>query len=636
MNGARDIAIRRCTLRVTRRGGWSWGAESQVLTRAALDRLPALLESWLQRFGGSLPDGHEIMEQVKVTVRLDAKEWREFISGEELSTPTLQHMRSAVDAVLGPAPGASPELAAAASASTPEVADAAAMSAQSPTALEATSSHTSLPGAALAALLNEWQDCGQLAVRLSALPEAVLELWAARLLRSRATSVAVRLPSPEEAAALRRQAEATVLHMQGGRARQLVRTVLFLQKLTREFLLAEGDALAILRDCWQESCEPLTTPTSRTPRAAASAESGIAANEEHGLVAGAPPTLLVPARISASAGSEVDVSCALPFLMLGPLSRSGYLTALAAVIDAARAGEWARGFALGLARKALNPPLRGWRRSDEEWAAAAAFAGLHECKEELIFGAGRVLRPQLPVLNGSVASNLIQGHRASAAWLLVGGAEGQLLLVDEDGVAPCAAAPITTLASLVAPTSSLVFVDSEAATDANLDVLDDLQIPYACAASLAHRASVVSFVSRHHGRLWTSAHGCQRGRARALAERGADLCAEALANWRAILEERPALRPGADPAFESALAFAASFALGTIAWTLWHKRERPSPQAALARFADLDARVRIDASTVRVKLPLGGRSWDLRDHGLLADVRGVPWLDGRTVTFGMG
>ena len=87
---------------------------------------------------------------------------------------------------------------------------------------------------------------------------------------------------------------------------------------------------------------------------------------------------------------------------------------------------------------------------------------------------------------------------------------------------------------------------------------------------------------------------------------------------------------------ETSLTLAASLALGTIAWTLWREREVTDPLLALERFGDLDARVHSTAATLHVRLPLGRRFWDLRDHGLLADVHDVPWLDGRAITFGAG
>jgi hypothetical protein len=90
------------------------------------------------------------------------------------------------------------------------------------------------------------------------------------------------------------------------------------------------------------------------------------------------------------------------------------------------------------------------------------------------------------------------------------------------------------------------------------------------------------------------------------------------------------------PGLDRSLALAAALGLGTIAWTLWRDREPTDPLLALDRFGDLGARVQIDATRVRVRLPLGRRHDDLLEHGLLADVPGAPWLAGRVVEFAGG
>jgi hypothetical protein len=56
----------------------------------------------------------------------------------------------------------------------------------------------------------------------------------------------------------------------------------------------------------------------------------------------------------------------------------------------------------------------------------------------------------------------------------------------------------------------------------------------------------------------------------------------------------------------------------------------------LDRFADFEALVRADAASVTVSLPMGRRFLDLQAHGLLADVRDVPWFGGRILQFRSG
>jgi hypothetical protein len=325
----------------------------------------------------------------------------------------------------------------------------------------------------------------------------------------------------------------------------------------------------------------------------------------------------------------------LPFLLLTPLSRAGYLARLAAALEAVQATGLAAGVALGLAHKCLAVPQRGWLREAGSLAAAAAFAGMPSADSDLILGAGRALRTQLGLLDGCITEQMLRGHRTEAGWLLAGHAPDSLVLFDEDGLAPVAVGGLAALAASMAPSSAVVFVPASTANPAIFDTLDELQIPYASDGHPGARPGCESFVARDGTRLWTSAHGNQQGRARGLAGRGTALVESALANWNAF-QDRSAQRPGLDAPFEISLSLAAGFALSALAWTLWRHRARATAQAALENFADLDARVRVTPGRVHVMLPMGRRAWDLRDHGLLGDVPEVPWLGARTVTFGVG
>lgn len=80
-------------------------------------------------------------------------------------------------------------------------------------------------------------------------------------------------------------------------------------------------------------------------------------------------------------------------------------------------------------------------------------------------------------------------------------------------------------------------------------------------------------------------------------------------------------------------SIAVDAAMATIAWTLWHDREPCDAALAIERFRTLSALVRFDGSTVRIRLPLGRRFLDLKEHGLLDSVSGLPWLPGRDVVF---
>ena len=76
------------------------------------------------------------------------------------------------------------------------------------------------------------------------------------------------------------------------------------------------------------------------------------------------------------ATAVADVACALPFLLLGPLAQTGYLSALGPALQPAGLQAQTAVFATALAYMVLGPLERGWRRRPEDLAAAAAFAGL--------------------------------------------------------------------------------------------------------------------------------------------------------------------------------------------------------------------------------------------------------------------
>ena len=67
-----DVVVRRCSVEVVRRGGWSWGPDPDALVRRVLDALPALLS---RELAGLPDDDHvEITEPVVLDVRVRLSE----------------------------------------------------------------------------------------------------------------------------------------------------------------------------------------------------------------------------------------------------------------------------------------------------------------------------------------------------------------------------------------------------------------------------------------------------------------------------------------------------------------------------------------------------------------------------------
>ncbi|SNY37893.1 hypothetical protein [Paractinoplanes atraurantiacus] len=329
------------------------------------------------------------------------------------------------------------------------------------------------------------------------------------------------------------------------------------------------------------------------------------------------------APVAALVAGETRAGPALPFLLAGPLARTGYLDA----IGPALAAETPL-FAAALAYKVLSAPERGWRRPPQDHAAAAAFAGLPEAPDLTEF-AGRV-EPALPVLDGVLALSLCRGHDP-ADPLLVTGVDGGLLLVDAQGMFPIGWAP--DVAGLLPHWT---------ACGRPPVLVCDGPLPASCLRDLATAGADVLTDARPlrgdplsrlpwRSPLWT--HGTPAPALAAAFPGHAERAAELV---RSLFVDRLAVPRARAGPLERSTALAASLALGLIAWTLWRDRETPHPVLALTRFADLEATVRYEPRVVRVRLPLGPRHADLWRNGLLTDVPHVVWLGGRSLTFSGG
>jgi hypothetical protein len=335
------------------------------------------------------------------------------------------------------------------------------------------------------------------------------------------------------------------------------------------------------------------------------------------------------------AALEWRIPTALPFLVLGPLARIGWLDMLAVSLECEGAGELMPLAGALLAHKVLPAPGRGWSRDPADARAVAAACLLPEPPEGAsLHSFARACRDHLPGLDAAVADSLCTGHRAGAPLLLTQTAAG-LLLADSDGAFPitCAAEVGALGPVLRLLPRELVLVPAQTATRHVLAGLDALGARFATDAPAGRGERWRMLPPRERGEpdLWTNDDAIEAGPLHA-ALSGAALAGAA---WREIAA-RPALPGGRDPALEISFGLAASLALGSIAWELWRAREPAAPDLALDRFADFDAVVRAEPETVTVVLPLGRRFFDLRAHGFLDDVGGVPWFGDRPLCFRSG
>jgi hypothetical protein len=332
---------------------------------------------------------------------------------------------------------------------------------------------------------------------------------------------------------------------------------------------------------------------------------------------------------------DVDIESALPFLLLAPLHQIGYLDAIPAALDAIGLGGSSHLLATGLAYAVPCPAGRGLDRARPD-QAIAAFAGLPEPAREpaVISFVGRA-GPALAVLNAVLARSLTAGHTPGESLLLTAApadSRASLVLAEDEGIFPIlwADRPDQVIDTWRASSSPLILVGSSAAAPDTLAELAAAGIRFIVAVPPIHQERWRRLVPY---RLWTND---ETSSAQQLASKALTMpdSIERLDELMSRLASAWSVGPiAADSPLARGMTLAAAVGLGTIAWTLWKDREAPNPLLALERFGDLSAHVRIDADRVQIRLPLGRRSSDLREHGFLTDIAHVPWLPGRVVEF---
>ncbi|WP_065967812.1 hypothetical protein [Streptomyces sparsogenes] len=601
VGGTGDITVRRCTVTVVRRGGWSWGPDPRGLIRQVVDALPELLaDHFAERLAGDGPDV-EITEPLTVTVRQGRPGGPGRPPGGD---PPVEVHFAPVPVVEVPAE--------------PPAADAASLQDAFAESFAAEPEPRTVPGAA--ALFAELAERGELDALLALLPDETLRTYllallgaddpaAARLLAELVGRALAAGPAPAEALPERLRAAAAGLD-----AADLPRVLAsFLASADRE------EAVRLAR--------PPAGPRDRPDRADRTDRAAGAAGER--------PRAAEDTR-GARATGEVRVRSALPFLLAGPLARIGYLDAIGPALAGIELAEETPLFAAALAYKVLGVTARGWRRADGDAEAAAAFAGLGPpVADERLADFARRVRPALPVLDGVLALSVGRGHDPADPLLITGTThvDGGLFLVDAQGMFPVAWA--AEAAGLLPHWQTCgrppVLLCDGPLPPGTLRELAAAGVPFLTGVRPLRGDPVVRLPWRTP--LWAGAGTAPDTRLAAElpdhAERLADLVT-------ALVTERRAVPLARDGGLERTVTLAAGLGLATIAWTLWRDRETPDPTAALVRFADLEATVRYEPGAVRVRVPRGRRHADLLAGGLLADVPDVAWLGGRTLTFSAG
>jgi hypothetical protein len=603
-----DITLRRCTVRVVRRGGWSWGREPRQLVNDVVRALPALLAAELQRHLPEDAEG-EINAPLRVEVKTSLSELREW------GRATAAQSDSSPGAGYPAAPGGQPpgqhaivealqralgsvHLAERLTIPKPAVA---------PSDAKPREPEPHERASVLLNVLKAWRSAGALETFLRGLPDPLVLAWHRVLFEPRVTAdmpkadTATMRDAPSLAAIVQRAIDASSLEPM------------------RLRLLAAGELAVQL-------------PANASPRAVGAAVEAVVALEAADSLAPSVATKgpRVFADVRAPPGFETRVASALPFLLLGPLHRIGWLDVLYATLSGAKLAHNLPTLAIALASKILPEPERGWRRLPAAVHAAATFAGDTQVRPDSeLVELARTSVPMMPALDAVIRRSLLDG-RSHGDTLLACAAGDVRLVVDPPGVFLLAHAQrAEDLAAPLLEGRALVFIPEEDADTQTLAELDRAGVTFVTSARPVRDERWTAIPGTRAPRLYSNRQ-VQR-----IVPPAASVAERARETWRAF-EKRPLPGRPPDPALDRSLSLAASLALGTIAWELWRSRESTDPLLALERFGDLDGSVRFEPHRVRVRLPMGKRFRDLKEAGLLEDIPRVPWLDFRTLVFAGG
>jgi hypothetical protein len=320
-----DIHVRRCTVRVRRRGGWSWGDPA-----AYVDPAVAAIENALHRAvaEAALPDEADVTLGGSVTL--------DVTSDGHVTPESLQIL---VD-----------RLREAAAASSAEVAE---LSPVPPIERDTTVG-------TIAATLARWSRSGRLDALTGFWSASALDAWVSALLAATESAVGgttelssavVGIPTGLSSEAVGVIAAAVLGDApdKSSRPDQCMR-----------FLVLAGAVAAALGD--------------RTPDRATLTHIARHAGLPTGHAATSPSR--EPNPLPALRTSGPAVVPALPFLILVQLYRLGYLEPATAALLAADVPTPAASYAAAVAGKVLDPPERGWRRKPDERLAVELVSGL--------------------------------------------------------------------------------------------------------------------------------------------------------------------------------------------------------------------------------------------------------------------
>ncbi len=638
-----EILIRHCKVRLIRRGGWSWGPAPRKLAEEAVRMVSKMVEEQLESLWSD-EDDVEIVEtiRIKIPLRLGIHGFHSAELLDPFQEPNGSIISEQFNEALESALARYPSKALA-----PQIDDHEEHLVSSTHRM----SREVFPEAAVFRLLLIWREQGLLEQHLISFSPEVLEAFHWRLLSEPGKAATFSVTPVPDLDAFLADFLSRTFNLPNDRSGRLRLRLLVIVEASASLSIVPSDprllialdkliplsesALISHSDLQPEESTHLSD-FSVNPEASpveSQFESGAHSFSKTGSVS-------FVRRLSSPLPVSLEFECrieqALPFLLLPPLSRIGYLDALTASLEASELLHQADRFATAMAYKVLPPPERGWRRSLSETRSAAVFAGL----DEALLGSevnnfADCFAPFLSPLDSTLKESLIAGHDSNQPLFIKRTQEGGFLVVDVEGIFPIAWAktPVDLTSTLARFGATTILIPAASADNALFLHIHEAGLRFITDVPPTRNENWRSLRPPSSLRYWTNDWSLSEGRLFLLAQPLVDVAQEADDLWQAFAVDRPVTSQTVDGAFDRSLNLAVSAALGTIGWILWREREPVTPLLALQRFRDFDAHVRFDHESVQVKFPLGKRFWDLRSHGLLGDLTDVPWLAGRVLQF---
>ena len=618
-----EVLIHRCTLRVVRRGGWNWGPEPKQMLENVVRHIPELLARKLEQFFAAEEDREfSAPIQIRIPIRLDdlLSETRNLERVGATATPrTMPLFEDKLDSALRKLFRGEQSL-------NVKTTEDRRLQPFTPASDDNDSTNRPRSFGAVARMLAKWHAAGILDAQLASFPREQIEAWHYAVWRHYGASASEGIepdPAIHDAIQTLVKTRASLFVGEGRETRLRLRLRIAAEVGAQHRIPLDGrNLLAAVNRIFPVDDDHVTEGSKpKIP------ERNLERQNHSG-------------RAHRKAEGDVHVACALPFLLLSPLTRLDYFETVAAVLEAAELSDQAPLFAAALAYKVLDAPERGWRRTPASLCAAAAFAGLQEPPaNDLLAEFSRQLARHTQALDSLLTEALLRGHTAGDTVLLRRAeleSSSGFMLIEVNGCFPIAWTEdlqqvIPILKKLA---GSIVLVSREAAGPSVLRELDEAGFSF---VSDVPPTRGESWRRIQQGPLplgWTNDRDPDSLRVLRAARDFAAASEEAATLWETFGEARPGVVHGHSSPLDRTLTLSAAVACGAIAWELWRERGRTTPQLVLERFCDLDGRVRFSPETITVRLPLGRRHQELLQRGLLSPVRDIPWFGGRPVELG--